>query len=44
LSTDRALLPWMIDLSRQADLSHPPLLAHIEQVGQVLYRRRNGSD
>jgi predicted nucleotidyltransferase len=34
---DDLLLPWMIDLSRLADLSHPPLLAHIERVGQVLY-------
>ena len=38
---DDLLLPWMIDLSRLADLSHPPLLAHIQQVGQVLYRRGN---
>ena len=36
---DDLLLPWMIDLSRLADLSHPPLLAHIERAGQVLYRR-----
>jgi predicted nucleotidyltransferase len=36
---DDLLLPWMIDLSRLADLSHPPLLDHIERVGQVLYRR-----
>jgi predicted nucleotidyltransferase len=36
---DDLLLPWMIDLSRLDDLSHPPLLAHIERVGQVLYRR-----
>jgi predicted nucleotidyltransferase len=39
---DDLLLPWMIDLSRLADLSHPPLLAHVEQVGQVLYRRGYG--
>jgi predicted nucleotidyltransferase len=36
---DDLLLPWMIDLSRLADLSHPPLLAHIHRVGQVLYSR-----
>jgi predicted nucleotidyltransferase len=36
---DDLLLPWMIDLSRLADLSHPPLLEHIERVGQVLYSR-----
>ena len=36
---DDLLLPWMIDLSRRADLSHPPLLDHIARVGQVLYCR-----
>jgi predicted nucleotidyltransferase len=36
---DDLLLPWMIDLSRLADLNHSPMLAHIERVGQVLYRR-----
>lgn len=35
---DDLLLPWMIDLSRHSDLSHPPLLDHIERVGQVFYR------
>ena len=39
---DDLLLPWMIDLSRLADLSHPPLLNHVERVGQVLYRRGEG--
>ena len=39
---DDLLLPWMIDLSRLADLSHPLLLAHVERVGQVLYRRGAG--
>jgi predicted nucleotidyltransferase len=39
---DDLLLPWMIDLSRLVDLSHPPLLAHVERVGQVLYRRGDG--
>lgn len=41
---DDLLLPWMIDLSRLDDLSHPPLLAHIERVGQVLYRRADGQE
>jgi predicted nucleotidyltransferase len=41
---DDLLLPWMIDLSRLADLSHPPLLAHIKRVGQVLYRRGDGPE
>lgn len=41
---DELLLPWMIDLSRLADLSHPPLLAHIERVGQVLYCRGDRPD
>ncbi|KEF41429.1 MAG: hypothetical protein ER33_11580 [Cyanobium sp. CACIAM 14] len=36
---DDLLLPWMIDLSRLADLSHPPLREHIERVGVVLYGR-----
>ena len=39
---DDLLLPWMIDLSRLADLSHPPLLDHIARVGQVLYGRELG--
>jgi predicted nucleotidyltransferase len=38
---DDLLLPWMIDLSCLADLNHPPLLAHIERVGQVFYRRED---
>ena len=41
---DDLLLPWMIDLSRQADLSHPPLLDHIARVGQVLYNRADRPD
>jgi len=36
---DDLLLPWMIDLSSVSDLNHPPLLEHIERVGQVLYCR-----
>ena len=41
---DDLLLPWMIDLSRLADLSHPPLLDHIARVGQVLYNRADRPD
>lgn len=41
---DDLLLPWMIDLSRLADLSHPPLRDHIARVGQILYDRGDGSD
>jgi predicted nucleotidyltransferase len=41
---DDLLLPWMIDLSCLADLSHPPLLAHIHSVGQVLYTRPETTD
>ena len=41
---DALLLPWMIDLSRLADLSHPPLRDHVERVGQVLYCREDGPD
>jgi predicted nucleotidyltransferase len=36
---DDLLLPWMIDLSCQASISQPALLAHIERAGQVLYQR-----
>jgi hypothetical protein len=35
---DDLLLPWMIDLCRHSDLSHPPLLDHIERMGEVFYR------
>lgn len=41
---DDLLLPWMIDLSRLADLSHPPLRDHIARVGQVLYNRADQPD
>ena len=41
---DDLLLPWMIDLSRIADLSHPPLRDHIARVGQILYDRVDWSD
>ncbi|MFM9102891.1 MAG: nucleotidyltransferase domain-containing protein [Cyanobium sp.] len=36
---DDLLLPWVIDLSRFACLTHPGLLAPIERVGQVLVQR-----
>ena len=36
---DDLLLPWVIDLSRYASLTHPGLLAHIERVGQVMVQR-----
>ncbi|MCX5957595.1 MAG: nucleotidyltransferase domain-containing protein [Cyanobacteria bacterium] len=38
---DDLLLPWMIDLSCQASIDHPALLAHIERAGFELYRRRD---
>ena len=41
---DDLLLPWIIDLSRLADLSHPPLRDHIARVGQVLYNRADRPD
>ena len=41
---DDLLLPWMIDLSRLADLNHPPLRDHIARVGQVLYQRAHRPD
>ena len=40
---DDLLLPWMIDLSRFSDLSHPPLRDHIARVGQVLYCRSDAA-
>lgn len=36
---DDLLLPWVIDLSRLASISHPALLAHIARAGLPLYRR-----
>ncbi len=36
---DDLLLPWMIDLSRLSDLSHPPLREPIARVGELLYQR-----
>lgn len=36
---DDLLLPYIIDLSCLASISHPALLEHIERVGQVLYAR-----
>jgi predicted nucleotidyltransferase len=37
---DDLLLPWVIDLSCLASITHPALLAHIERAGQVLYQRQ----
>jgi predicted nucleotidyltransferase len=36
---DDLLLPWVIDLSCHASISHAALLGHIERAGQVLYQR-----
>ena len=36
---DDLLLPYQIDLSLMASLSHPDLLDHIRRVGVVLYAR-----
>lgn len=36
---DDLLLPWVIDLSSLAAITHPGLLAHIQRAGQLLYRR-----
>ncbi|MCD6347687.1 MAG: hypothetical protein J7L96_09735 [Bacteroidales bacterium] len=36
---DDLLLPYMIDLSVFELLNHPEMKAHIQRVGQVLYRR-----
>ena len=33
------LLPYSMDLSAFAQLSHPELREHIERVGQVFYQR-----
>jgi hypothetical protein len=41
---DDLLLPWVIDLSVFASITHPALRAHIERVGKVLYRRLDGPD
>jgi len=41
---DDLLLPWMIDLSCQASIHHPALLARIKRAGLELYRRRDGQD
>lgn len=40
---DDLLQPWIIDLPRHSDLSHPPLLDHIERAGQVFYRKADPS-
>lgn len=36
---DDLLLPWVIDLSACAAISHPALLEHIERAGVLLYQR-----
>ncbi|MBM5823556.1 MAG: nucleotidyltransferase domain-containing protein [Cyanobacteria bacterium K_Offshore_surface_m2_011] len=36
---DDLLLPWVIDLSARAAISHPALLEHIERAGVLLYQR-----
>ena len=36
---DDLLLPWAIDLSARAAISHPALLDHIQRAGVLLYRR-----
>ncbi len=36
---DDLLLPWVIDLSALATISHPALLDHIQRAGVLLYRR-----
>lgn len=36
---DDLLLPWVIDLSALAAISHPALLDHIQRAGVLLYRR-----
>ena len=37
---DDLLLPWVIDLSCHAAITHPGLLGHIARAGQPLYRRK----
>ncbi len=36
---DDLLLPWVIDLSALATISHPALLDHIQRAGVLLYQR-----
>ena len=36
---DDLLLPWVIELSALAPISHPALLAHIQRAGVLLYQR-----
>ena len=36
---DDLLLPYSFDLSLSATISNPELIAHIERVGKVFYRR-----
>lgn len=39
LALDDSLLPYRFDVSIFHDLSNPDLIAHIERVGVVLYRK-----
>ncbi|SFM81179.1 nucleotidyltransferase family protein [Halopseudomonas yangmingensis] len=36
---DDLLLPWMVDLSRYADIDNPQLREHIDRVGLCFYQR-----
>ena len=36
---DELLLPWSIDLQLQHLIRHPPLLDHIQRVGQTLWQQ-----
>ena len=40
---DDLLLPYQIDLSLRASLTHPELLDHIQRVGVALYERTPGA-
>lgn len=33
-------IPYLVDLSIYSQLTHPDLLKHIQQVGQVLYQKQ----
>lgn len=41
---DDLLLPYTLDLSAFAQLTHPQLREHIERVGQVFYERGAGCE
>mgnify|MGYP006278257255 CR=1 FL=1 len=38
-AVDDLLLPWSIDLQLQHLIRHPPLLDHIQRVGQTLWQQ-----